>query len=145
MDRRKTRLQEDKMGIRQVSIAAAMAAGIAIIASGALAAPLNSAAARVFTDTAAPMVEQVQYRPYRRHRMDAATRERITRNYFARARVQQDLDGYILLPGITTNWRGITTMSGAPRSRFSNPQRLGVPSHGSGGRLTGRVPGMHRR
>jgi hypothetical protein len=132
------------MGIRHIFAAALVATAVTTLSGGALAAPLNGAAARVFTDNAAPAVEQVQYRRHR-HRMDAATRERITRNYFARARVQQDLDGYILLPGITTNWRGITTMSGAPRSRFSNPQRLGVPHQGSGGRLTGGVPGTHRR
>jgi hypothetical protein len=141
IDRRETRLQEDRMGIRHIFAAALVATSVATLQSGAFAAPLNGAAARMFADNAAPVVEQVQYRRtrYRRHRMDAATRERITRNWFARARVQQEPDGTILLPGISTNWRG------APRSRFGNPQRLGVPSHGSGGRLTGNVPGMHRR
>jgi hypothetical protein len=133
------------MGIRHIFAAALLATGVATLSSGTHAAPLNGAAARVFTDTAAPLVEPVQYRRYRRHRMDAATRERITRNYFGRMRVQQEPDGTILLPGISTNLRGITTVTGAPRSRFSNPQRLGVPRHGSGGRLTGNVPGMHRR
>jgi hypothetical protein len=132
------------MGIQHIFAAALVAAGIATLSSGALAAPLNSAAARVFTDTAAPLVEQVQYRRYRRHRMDAATRERIMNNYLSRMRVRQDPDGMILLPGISTGWGGITTITGAPRSRFSNPQRLGVPRHGSGGRLTGNVPGMRR-
>jgi hypothetical protein len=98
----------------------------------------------VFADTAAPVAEQVQYR-YRRHRMDAATRDRIVNNYLSRMRVHRDPGGMILLPGISTGWGGITTITGAPRSRYSNPQRLGVPRHGSGGRLTGNVPGMHRR
>jgi hypothetical protein len=147
IDRRKTRLQEDRMGIRHIFAAALLATGVATLSSGAFAAPLNGAAARVFADAAAPVVEQVRYRRThpRRHRMDAATRDRITNNYLSRMRVQQEPDGMILLPGISTGWGGITTITGAPRTRFSNPQRLGVPRHGSGGRLTGNVPGMHRR
>ena len=127
-----------------ISAAIVAVATLSFIAA-ASAAPLNGAGARVFL-RGGPVVARVQYRPghYRPHRMDAATRERITRNWFARARVRQEADGTILLPGIRTDHRGVTTVSSPPRSRDVTGRRIGTWSSGTGGRLTGTAPRLHR-
>jgi hypothetical protein len=123
------------MGLVKTSItaAAAFAAGIMAFTAGATAGPMNGAAARVFADTPG-VTEQVQY-TYRRHRMSAYERERISRNYFARMRARVDGDGTILIPGITTTRSGITIISGAPRPLYGNPQRIGVWDRSGGGRI----------
>jgi hypothetical protein len=101
---------------------------------------LNRAAARVLTDNASPIVEQVQHR--RRQRYDEATRERMTNYRLSRMRVYDDEDGMILLPGIMNTHSGRTILMGPPRSAFPNPQRLGVPHGPYTGRLTGGAPRM---
>lgn len=116
--------------------AGALGASLIALSGVASGAPLNGAAARVFAGNTA-LVEQVQYR---RHRMTRAERERYTRIWFSRQRVMQEPDGTILLPGIRTGYGGITTVTGAPRTRYSNPQRIGVWRTGPSGRLTGGVP-----
>jgi hypothetical protein len=117
--------------------------GVMTLPSVAFAALLSGGAARMLTERGG-IIEQVQYRRSR-YRMSPELRERYVRTWLSRARVHEEEDGTILLPGIETDNRGRTIIRGAPRSRDFSGHRLGVPSRGIGNRLTGGVPGVHRR
>lgn len=120
-----------------------VAISLTALPSIALAAMMNGGAARVFAHTA-ELAERVQYRR-QRYRNSPELRERYVRTWASRARVIEEDDGTILLPGIEIDRRGRTIITGAPRSRTFTGTRLGVPSHRTGNRLTGGVPHVHRR
>lgn len=127
---------------RFLRTAGIIAVSLTALPGVALAAVLNGGAARVFANSS-ELAERVQYR--RSQRLTPAQREAYARTWAARARVMEELDGTILLPGIMNDYRGRTIITGAPRSRTFTGPRLGVPGNGIGNRLTGGVPGVHRR
>jgi hypothetical protein len=138
------RAMERKMGIRRtVASLSVLMLGVMTLPSVAFAALLSGGAARMLTERGG-IIEQVQYRRSR-YRMSPELRERYVRTWLDRTVVQTEGDDTFLIPGMENDHRGRTIITGAPRSRTLTGSRLGVPSRGTGNRLTGGVPGVHRR
>jgi hypothetical protein len=100
-------------------------AAILAFAPGAgVAAPIGLAAARAASENAMRW-QPVQYHGSPRGRfIDQAARQRWIDQRWSRMKVQEDAEGFIYLPGINTDRRGITTLSGPPRT-LQQPRRLG--------------------
>ena len=121
-----------------ILFALGLAAGGMMVPSSTSALPVNGSAVRALSADLPVGIEQVQYR--RRHFINEAAWQRYQRQRWARWAPDRESDGTILIPGIRTDHRGRTIITGAPRNRTTVGPRIGVWSGTPRGRLTSGVP-----
>jgi hypothetical protein len=109
--------------IQYLAATALCAAILAVMSGDGSAAPIAAASAR--PDAAAPGITLAQHRNRNRGRfIDDNARQRWIDRRWKNMKVQEDDEGFIYLPGINTDRRGITTLSGPPRT-LQQPRRFG--------------------
>ena len=121
-----------------ILFALGLAAAGMMVPGSTSALPVNGSAVRALSADLPVGIEQVQYR--RRHFANDAAWRHYNNRRWARMTVDQESDGTILLPGIRTDSRGRTWITGAPRNRTTIGPRIGVWSGTPRGRITSGVP-----